>query len=122
MSRANLDSCQSLRRPDLAQTLESVSGGEPDRHARVESAQCLEKLIESILEVIPEDLRINEELSDVAAFQLDRHHTKTAWQRTSFYDVTGGLLDESGWRDWWRSTGVLSWACGSMSCEVTGRE
>ena len=53
--------------PDLAQTLESVSGGEPDRHARVESAHCPEKLIGSIL-IIREDLRINEELSDVAAF------------------------------------------------------
>ena len=30
--------------------------------------------------------------------------------------MTGGVLDESNWRDWWSSTCVLAWACGSPSC------
>ena len=72
--------------PDLAEALdkwcESVSGVEPDRHVQVnnelESARYLVGLVDSFLKVFREDLRGNEELSDVAAFSAG----PIAWQRT----------------------------------------
>ena len=86
--------------PDLAEALEkwceSASGGGPGRLVHVEagltSVRFLVKLIEPILEIIREDFRVSEELSDVVAFSF---WNVIARGLLGFVDVVRGEVLES---------------------------
>ena len=88
--------------PDLADVLEtwreSVSGVEPDRHAKVKnglaSARYPAELVESSLRVVREDLRGNEELFDVVALSSGPSpHEDCLAEDTFVDDVRGGVLE-----------------------------
>ena len=88
--------------PDLAEALEqwrgSVSGVELDRHVQVKnvlvSAWYLVELVESFLKVVREELRGNEELSDVAPFSAgpSPHEDRVA-EDVFVDDVRRGVRD-----------------------------
>ena len=87
---------------DFADVLEkwhaSVSGVEPDKHVQVKngltSARYLVELVESFPKVIREDLRCNEELSDLATFSAGPPgHEDCLAEDAIVGDVSGGVLE-----------------------------
>ena len=91
-----------INHPDLADALEKwrerVSRVELDRHVQVKhglaSARYPVELVESFRKVVREDLRDNEELSDVVAFSAGPSPHEDFLTEDAFVDdVRGGLLE-----------------------------
>ena len=108
--------------PDLAEALkkwcESASGGEPDRLVHVEhgltSVRFPVSLIEPFLEIIREDFRVTDELSNVAAFSSGPSPHEDCLAKNIFVDdECGGVLESERVKQtrqeevtWCRSMGV----------------
>ena len=76
------------------------------------------ELVESFLRVVLEDLRGNEELSNVAAFSIGPSPHEDCLAEDTFVDgVRGGVLEteKSSKRDVTKSSGVVAGAFGSPS-------
>ena len=111
--------------PDLADAFEkwrkSVSGVEADRHVQVNSGLASTRypvdLVESFLRGVREDLRGDEELSNVAAFSAGPSpHEDCLAEELFVDDVRGAVLEtEENKQDERKSNGVVAWAFGSPS-------
>ena len=105
----------------LEKWLESVSGVELDRQVQVKNGRASVRypveLVESFLMVVREDLRGNEEPSDVAAFSAGPSPLKDCLAEDAFVDdVRGEVLETEEVQqkhDKRKSSGAVAWRLGS---------